>query len=234
MSTVLPSIVANESATAPYHNHLLEVKSLPFEVLVMRHGPSVPNDRHQIISDLPNGMEKQYGLTAQGVEIVRQSVRAARKAGLLIEHPLIYCSPFSRTLDTAKAVCAELNLPESVVQVDKRLRERFFGKFNLGSTEHYRSVWEWDSAAPLGSAITEGRVETIYSVLERTSDVVAELARAWASNRGSMHQLLLVLHGDPASILASGMAATDPRQHRESFPPLRPAEIRRLTWQVSQ
>lgn len=87
---------------------------------LLRHGRSAANEADLIISRLDNGVEAQWGLTEEGRQQaaaaggrLRQLLTGADPAALLV-----LASPFSRTMQTAEAVCAALGLPPG----DPRLR----------------------------------------------------------------------------------------------------------------
>ncbi len=100
-------------------------------LFVLRHGRSLANEAGIVISSLANGVLPEYALAPEGVlqaAAAGQQLRAWLAAqGLPAAAVRICASPFSRTLQTARTIAAELGLPEEAVAVEPDLRERFFG-----------------------------------------------------------------------------------------------------------
>lgn len=66
-------------------------------------------------------------------------------------------SDFSRAVETAEAIVAEVN--SFAVMTDARLRERFFGALELTSSDNYSKVWAEDlqSSAHTAFGVESGR-----------------------------------------------------------------------------
>jgi broad specificity phosphatase PhoE len=98
---------------------------------VLRHGRSLANEAGVVVSRLENGVLDKYALAPEGVlqaAAAGQALAAAlHEAGLTAADVRLVASPFSRTLQTARAVATQLGLPESAVEAEDALRERFFG-----------------------------------------------------------------------------------------------------------
>ena len=65
---------------------------------------------------------------------------------------VIYASPFTRTVETARFAAEAMGLPAERVQIADALRERFFGNYDLTPDTNYPIVWErdtHDAAAPV-------------------------------------------------------------------------------------
>jgi broad specificity phosphatase PhoE len=125
-------------------------------------------------------------------------------------------SPFLRTRQTAEIAGRILEVhPE----IDHRLIERDFGDYELLSDQHYENVWKADPKSPED---LPGKVETVYDVADRVTDLVMEVE----SDR-KIKTCLLVTHCDVAMILSCVFQNIDPRFHR-SLDPIRTGEIRRL------
>jgi probable phosphoglycerate mutase len=170
---------------------------------LLRHGQSLANVEGVIVSAPATGTTG-YGLTEEGRAGVRDSVAAARAGGLFDDVPEIVASPFLRTVETA-ALAAELL--GCAARTDVRLRERFFGALDGTLDEAYQGVWAADRLDP---DHVEWGVESAASVARRMTELIGELEAGAGSG-----PVLLVTHGDPASILIAALAGGDLRRHRE-------------------
>jgi probable phosphoglycerate mutase len=109
----------------------MDKSALRNSYLLMRHGESEANEKGIIVSDPKNGCDR-FGLTSHGRSQVLAFVQK------LCGKPItkIVCSDFLRTLQTAKIVTEILNLPQA--ELEKGLRERFFGSKEGMSAKHYQ------------------------------------------------------------------------------------------------
>jgi len=111
------------------------------------------------------------------------------------------------------------------VNVDPRLRERFFGAFNGESDDNYNRVWENDAVS---ADHTSWDVESVNSVMRRTSHLVLDLeSKVLHSNDVSKWNCLLVAHGDVLQIMQTAFCKIDGTKHR-GLPHLDTAAIRAL------
>jgi probable phosphoglycerate mutase len=179
----------------------------------LRHGESEANAQGIILSD-PAAGTAGYGLTERGREQARAAASAADLAG---PETLIYSSPFARARETAE-IAREVLGAGPVILRDE-LRERFFGELEGQSNENYQKVWDRDVSDP---GHGEWGVESVMSVLGRTSALVAELEQ---EHQGET--IVLVSHGDALQIMETGFKTLNPAAHR-SLPHLSPAELREL------
>lgn len=116
----------------------------------IRHGHSLANAQDIIVSSLDKGIDPCWALSDLGRNQA-DGVAGRHLLSLLgtTNDPskLIVCtSPFSRCLETAERVAAGLGVAPSDAcfrQVDN-LRERFFGEYELQSTDNYEKVWADD------------------------------------------------------------------------------------------
>jgi len=175
------------------------VKSL----YVMRHGHSEANARRLIVSSLEQGATG-YGLTEQGCVQVTQQVQAWKAQNEFGAIGEIICSPFLRAQETA-AIASNLLQWPSVTQ-EPALRERFFGDLDLQDDSHYAQVWKKDELDPTH---VEGHVESVSKVRDRVLAFLTVLARA---HHGQ--PILIVTHGDTASILLTLLRQGDLKHHR--------------------
>ena len=184
---------------------------------LMRHGISVPNKEGIIISTIENGARPEHGLVApDGYEQAEQSALASG----LGEDTLIVASPFSRTIQTAEVLQRVAGAGE--IEVDKRLRERHFGRLELESADNYGTVWERDARS---ATHTSWGVESLCSVAQREFKLLASLEETHIGR-----VIVLVGHADPLNILRAGFARKSLRTHRKAFSianaeilPLKPA-----------
>ena len=167
---------------------------------ILRHGHSEANAAGLIVSDLQRG-RSGYGLTEQGREQVRHTFRQTS----LPTPVVIVSSPFLRAVQTAEIAADHLGV--STVTQDDRLRERWFGEFELTKDTNYQKVWGQDAIDPTH---TQWQVESTAEVAERLADLYTAL-----NDRYPKHAILLVAHGDMASTLLCWAQGEDLRHHRE-------------------
>lgn len=225
-------------------NHLTGRPHLVNRYFAMRHGHSRPNAAGRVVSDPAAGRLDSAGLSGRGREEVGRAITAitaatgatpatagagggsirARIPGDLGPSTCVVCSDFSRARETASIVCAGLGAAPA--QLDRRLRERFFGELEGGPDVAYAIAWTADAAGGSGSRLRG--VERPDEVLDRTTALVAELEERYAAAT-----VLLISHGDVLQILQCGFAGLDPGRHR-ALAPLATAEIRELTRRAPQ
>ena len=197
-------------------NHLQPIKSLHNTYYAMRHGHSKANAQGVVISHPRNGLHEDYALS----ELGREQVLAAAKCSHLTDKILIYCSDFSRAIETAYILQSILGTPE--IHTSKRLRERYFGDWEKADLNNvYSKVWESDRSS---ADHTEYNVEAANAVLDRVTALIVNLERRYQNK-----DILLVSHGDTLQILQVGFMGMNASRHR-SLPHLEVAEIRRLSF----
>ncbi|KAI5077510.1 hypothetical protein GOP47_0007334 [Adiantum capillus-veneris] len=144
---------------------------------ILRHGRSKPNERGLIVSHLSNGVLEEHGLSAVGINQAQEAGRLFLKEtlamGLGTNKVRIYCSPFSRTIDTATAVAEVVQLDPSQIKCVEHLRERYFGPaLELKSHEHYPEIWALDEhnslVGPIGG-------ESVADVAVRLTRVIRQI-----------------------------------------------------------
>ncbi len=180
---------------------------------VMRHGNSMANQAKIVVSDPKNGVD-QYGLSDLGIQQVNASVAGNND---LNAETIIYCSDFARARETAELV--RTGIKAGPINLSKRLRERFFGEYELGPDSIYDEVWLRDQVNPNQS---ERGVESVNSVTHRASELLKSLDLTYENKT-----ILIVAHGDILQILLTFCAGLNPGEHR-SVQHLDTAEIRRL------
>jgi probable phosphoglycerate mutase len=170
---------------------------------LLRHGESVANVEGRIASSIANA-GSAFGLTPRGRDQVRAGVAAARAAGTLGAACRVVSSPLLRAVETA-AIAAEMVGAE--VEVDHRLIERGFGRFELLSDENYEQVWVADVVDHTHEL---GGVESVASILERVASLFRDLE---AADEG--RAVLLCTHGDVASVTLCASQGLPIGRHRE-------------------
>ena len=179
--------------------------------LLMRHGESDANVSGVIVSDPKIGCER-FGLTDRGSKQIIASVKGFTGEAIT----QIVCSDFLRTLQTAQLVANTLNLPQPEQEVS--LRERFFGKWEGMSAEHYENIWQRDEM----DKHSDDGVEQPQEVAQRGLMVLERLEQQY---QGEV--ILLVSHGDMLQILSTSIAGISPHKHR-SLPHHQTGEIKYL------
>jgi broad specificity phosphatase PhoE len=177
------------------------------EVWLLRHGRSQANDAGLIVSR-PEAAMDHYGLTHDGRLEVRNSLIVAKEQGLLQGVTSLYTSPFLRATETSAIVAEVLGL--AGFERDGRLRERCFGRMEMTADANYERVWAEDAKDPDHA---RWGVEAVTAVLKRAESLVCEAVRAQV--RGG--RLLLVTHGDVASILLCAAGGRDLRCHHLAY-----------------
>lgn len=200
-------------------NHLEDLEKLSNRYFILRHGHSLANEQDMIVSAPANGTDA-YGLSPTGTREVETAIKNAMENRLFGPNPItIYSSPFLRAVNTARITA--LHLDVQTIVFDSRLRERFFGDFELKKSDNYQTVWDDDSVDPHHQ---RWNVESTAQVLSRTTSLVSELERA-----GSGKTYILVTHGDPGQILETGFRNMESSEHR-SLDPLTTAELREMKY----
>jgi probable phosphoglycerate mutase len=231
-------------------NHLSECASLKQSYYALRHGQSLANVDGIISSD-PKISTIHHGLS----ELGRVQAKAAGDA-FASEYSAnssssngnyrgvaIFSSDFARARETA-AIFAQ-SLCESgipiyghgdggvvAVQLERRLRERYFGELNGGPDDRYHEVWNMDVE---NADHTEFGVESANSVLERTTKFITELdgtlsrsSKSSCEDDSRRWKCVLVAHGDVLQIMQTGfLRHADASRHR-SLEHLETATIREL------
>ena len=124
-------------------NLLHATGSLRNRFLVMRHGQSLANLANIIVSDPARGIY-DYGLSEAGRAQVERSVESV---SFLDADVRVLCSDFRRARESAEIV-HRLLACTTPLQTDKRLRERHFGRLDMGPDTAYPEVWRSDEQNP--------------------------------------------------------------------------------------
>jgi probable phosphoglycerate mutase len=212
-------------------NHLLQ-RTLSNSFFALRHGQSLANIA-KIISSDPTISTIEHGLSDLGK-------RQAQSAGEAFanefaskeddcEGVAVFSSDFTRARETAEIFAEELKkkkipLYNDKVQLETRLRERYFGKLNGGPDTRYQEIWDVDVK---DANHNDFGVESANSVLERTSKLICELDDV-LNHSGKKYKCVVVAHGDVLQILQTGfLKHIDASKHR-SLEHLETATIREL------
>ena len=187
------------------------------QYFVMRHGQSLANTAGLIVSDPENGLN-DYGLSKNG----QQQAKGGIKASGLKASIRVFSSDFKRARESAEIVHQSLGCKHEII-FDTRLRERYFGNFELGPDTHYADVWTADKN---GHGNSEHNVESVQSVLQRALAVLFDIEKQYHAET-----CLLIAHGDILQILQTAFYGLPPHRHRE-LPHLETAEVRALQSQT--
>jgi len=194
-------------------NHLASLNKLRNRYFIIRHGESLANVQKIIVSELQKGIGG-FELTEKGKNQVLGSIK---NNTMLDKYTIIYSSPFKRTRQTAEL--AREFLGTKPIHITRKLRERFFGKWDLAPVSEYLKAWDHDCMNP---GFENDGIESVNHLLERTTSLVAELEKKYSSKK-----ILLVSHGDPLQVLQTGFLNKNPSNHRR-IKYLKCAEIREL------
>lgn len=146
-----------------------------------------------------------YGLSAKGIQEIRDCFYQFLATTPTKDEFIICSSPFLRTVQTSSLI-AEIILVKEI-HYDSRLRERFFGEWELTPHVNYQKVWLEDYQNPCHK---KWGVESTYEVLERVTSAVREIDSLYKGK-----QIIFVTHGDVAQILVSGYLNQNPQNHRQ-------------------
>ena len=150
----------------------------------MRHGQSLANLKHLVISSPDNGV-KHYGLSALGK---KQALESISKNKDLDKNTIIYSSDFKRAIETAEIVSSYLKTKKPILR--KELRERFLGVYEKGKDNMYHKLWEEDIKGK-----TLKSVEPVTSVEKRVEKLIKEIETKYKNKK-----IIFVTHGDIISI----------------------------------
>ena|SRR3989344_3117562 len=192
------------------------MKKLNNRYFIIRHGESKANVAHILLSHPKDGTAG-FGLSPKGKKQVRISVSKNKKIKLLDSNVIIYSSDFLRAKETAKIAKEILGVKK--INFHKKLRERYFGKFDKTSLDNIKIAWAHDEKNP--NHKHEG-VESPNKVIKRTLAVITQLDKKYKDKK-----ILLVSHGDVLQILHTHFSKKPVSQHRK-IPHLETAEIREL------
>lgn len=159
----------------------------------MRHGEAEHNAAN--IIDCTN--EKQWPLTEQGVEQVKEAAASLKDAGIT----RIVASPFARTTQTAHLVAMELGLPDSAVTTDDRLRELNFGDLHDRPFSEFleyedQHIHSFDDALPNGESYQQAK--------ERFGAFLHEFDQSHSNE-----SVLIVTHGIGCEVLSAVVVGAD-------------------------
>jgi probable phosphoglycerate mutase len=218
-------------------NRLQDAATLQNHYYALRHGQSEANVAGIIASD-PEIARHKFGLSPLGKE-------QAQKAGHDVLHNYrlqaingdafkgicLISSDLLRAKETAEAVERAIRADEQYggsepillhrghVILETRLRERFFGEWDLTSDTNYNNVWKDDAVDPCHE--TNG-VESVTFVMDRVTECVVD----WDSQLKN-HMIICVAHGDVLQILQTCFSKLDGSQHR-TLDHLETATLRKL------
>ena len=170
---------------------------------VMRHGGTDGNKK-EIVS-FKN--ETNDHLTEEGKQQAYISVKKLKDKNI----DLIITSPFTRTRETAEIVRLELNLSESAVIVDERLREVNPGEFDGKNWQEYHEYMYQTGLKWFDRKIPGG--ESFKDVGRRIGECLYELELKYKGKN-----ILMVTHGGPAWLfyVNSGLYRPENKEYRRA------------------
>lgn len=195
------------------------------EYVAVRHGESEANVLHLISSDPTIGVEC-HGLTSNGRKQVEENSTNFIENHSSTRDFLIVSSDFRRARETAEILFSQLSNCSSIIEFDRRLRERFFGIFDGKSDENYSSIWSNDEND--SEKNDKNQIESVENVRKRTWNLIVELEEKY---RGKT--IFLVSHGDALQILQTKFERWSNANRHRHLPHLERAEFRRLVWKFT-
>ncbi|CAF0889413.1 unnamed protein product [Rotaria sp. Silwood1] len=204
-------------------NHLSDIVNLRNKYFGVRHGESEANVAHLISSNPQIGIES-HGLSSYGRIQVFENTKLFLENNPSNKSYIIIASDFRRARETADILASNLsslNNDKSNVQLDKRLRERFFGIYDGTSDENYNIIWKNDEDDPIKNL--NNQIEPAESVRERTTSLIKELEEKYENQT-----IFLVSHGDAIQILQTAFERLPSANQQRHLKHLDRAEFRPL------
>jgi probable phosphoglycerate mutase len=201
-------------------NHLANITKLRNKYFAVRHGESEANVAH-IISSNPDIGIKSHGLSSNGRVQVAENTKLFIQNNPLNSSYIIISSDFRRARETADILALNLNDNKVIIQLDKRLRERFFGIYDNTSDENYNIIWKNDEENLIKNL--NNQVESVENVRQRTTDLIKEL-----EEKNENQIIFLVSHGDALQILQTAFERISNANQQRYLKHLERAEFRPL------
>eukprot|EP00640_Fibrocapsa_japonica_P000210 CAMPEP_0113937096 /NCGR_PEP_ID=MMETSP1339-20121228/3797_1 /TAXON_ID=94617 /ORGANISM="Fibrocapsa japonica" /LENGTH=237 /DNA_ID=CAMNT_0000939743 /DNA_START=294 /DNA_END=1007 /DNA_ORIENTATION=+ /assembly_acc=CAM_ASM_000762 len=176
-----------------------------------RHGQSTANVRG-IISSSPAKGTTSHGLTETGKRQAREAAPAIVDmigGSESLNDLIVYSSDFTRARETALEAVDEMwrmtdvSSPKPVVNIEKGLRERFFGELDGKDLITYNDVWPLDLEDAHHNTFG---VESVNTVVFRVRETIMEL-----EERHENKSIILTSHADTLQILQLYVANADVR-----------------------
>jgi isoleucyl-tRNA synthetase len=163
-------------------------------VFMMRHGQAETNATTTIIS-LPE--PRPYSLTELGREEVKKAATELKEAlgGKAID--AIYCSPLTRTRETAAQIAAALGFDAAKIEYRDELQEIVFGELNGKQEAEYHACFK-DVKERFAHGVPGG--ESLTEVRRRAVAFVKGLRYAEATGKN----ILVITHGDSLWLAKTG------------------------------
>lgn len=184
------------------------------DIVLIRHGQSVANQRGLLISN------DQDGLTEIGVT---QSRTLAERISVVVKNARwLYCSPWRRALQTAEIV---LGGRITDVQLDSRLAETFPGRHGTWLEKDFNAAFP-DFYQDLSRRYEGG--ESHRDMIQRVSDWVQTEIEPRKPQDGVM---LVVAHGGPITVILQHLLGVPMEDRYPSFT-VPNASMSRLQWRA--
>lgn len=182
---------------------LKKTKKSGNKYFVMRHGEALSNTK----GIFDSAGDSNNHLTDAGKRMVIETAQKIKREKI----DLVIASPLLRTQETAKLVLKELELPDSALMTDERLREIGVGVFEGKPIEEWKK--SFSSRNERFTKAVEGG-ETYADVRRRVGDFLFEIERRYTGRR-----VLIVTHECQAWLLdgvAQHQSNEDISANRES------------------
>lgn len=218
----------SDSGKAIFISSLTDLKSKTKKsgnkYFVMRHGGTEGNATDTV--SFKN--QADDNLTLKGQQQVRSEIGHYKG-----KVDMVICSPFTRTLETAKIVCEELGLSKENLVIDERLHEINPGIFDGKNWSEYHDYVYAKNPSWFTHKIPEG--ESLQDVGRRVGEALYE-AEAKYKNKN----ILFITHGGPAWLfyVLAGEYMSDNKEYEKAnhnafvkeFKRFQNAEIRELNF----
>lgn len=180
---------------------------------VMRHGEA----RSNVEGFVNSSNDIKNNLTPLGEAQVSASAQKLKFAHI----DTIFASPLTRTQETARILCDELNLPYTAIVTDTRVSETHFGEKNDKPIEEWRGLFA-NLSDKFNSSAVGG--ESYSQVLARVGDFLFDI-----ESRLQGKNILIVTHGAPAWLMEK-VAMHSPHHKHEKELLLANADFKEITF----
>lgn len=253
-NNLLWKLVSTNTTTNDHNNNKNNNVHLKNDYYILRHGQSLANVA-KIIASNPDIACNKYGLSDigkeqvnhaistsiekwnnhtnyAGVKIISSDLLRAKETATILLHGIQSYNHNLNNMHNDNSNNNNYNNHDTIIPIidndivfDIRLRERWFGDYDLTSDTNYNLVWENDA---INSSHTIHNVESVNSVMERVTELIVEIENTSTTNN-NRYMIILVAHGDVLQILQTAFLLNIPgSQHRTAVQHLDTATLRQL------
>jgi broad specificity phosphatase PhoE len=204
--------------------------------------PSSSNNPN-MVNPIPNNeqqqLEQQQSSPYTGLRIISSDLLRAKETAMIVHEGIQRYN--NRNQHSDGFIIPIVN--DNRIKYDIRLRERWFGQYDMTSDENYLNVWKEDA---INSSHTINDVESVDDVMRRVTELIVEMETTTSRQRQRQQQqssssstqqpppspvhremIVLVAHGDVLQILQTAfLLNVSGRHHRTAVLHLDTATLR--------